>query len=212
MRLFTDTATSDLWHHEHGAKDDVQPHMTRLTWSLEDNSETIDHASVLIKLPPGAKIADGAARFTGIYAQNLEDTGVNQYSAMERFCWALAQADEIIGFAMAYQKKVLEREMRKPDEHGHDRMHEVTAGGIKHVGIPSVWPTEVCVQRLLAPILGLGWSANRLPSFDEASEAVVLNKIPQRGLKPEERGLLRLEHIRYFYQHATAAGRERLHA
>jgi hypothetical protein len=218
MRLFLDTALNDTWNYPIRGEpqpDAIQPHMVRLAWSLEGDEGPVAYASHLIKLPLGIRMMRGASEHTGIFDRDLEDYGVSQYSALSEFCEALSRASLIICHNWTHHRLVLERELRKPDEHGNARMWEITSWGIETVGMPAIWPSVVCTQIALTPVLKIERKAPGggylWPSFTAASSHL-LGVAPPITFNPKNDGIDRLVHLRAFFAAIKRYERETSHA
>lgn len=206
MRLFLDTATNDNWHYPIKGTpqpDDVQPHMTRLAWSLEDDSGLHRYACHMVQVPVGVRMAQKASDHTGIHDLDLlPPRAVSLYSVLSEFCEALSAATLLISHNWTHHRMVLERELRKSDEQGNQRMWDIRAGGVQRVGMPLTWPDALCTMDALTTIVrvermtpggGYQW-----PRFAQASARLLGTEPPKTG-NPQADGIQRLVHLRAFY-------------
>lgn len=206
-RLYVNIATSDEWKFNREVSEDEQPDMVRLAWLLDrDDGTELADACHLIRLEPGRRMDPTAVTYTGITNKDLETYGYSQFGAMTEFLEeAVSQASVIVAFSWEYHRRVLERELRRPDPDSHDRMFEVSAQGIKQVGrqhLP-LWPVALDVMISLRPLLQIenpGRAGFKLPSFQEASDRITGNN-PPLSLDPIENGRVRVARVRAFHQY-----------
>lgn len=212
-RLYVNVATSDTWNYGRDAEEEDQPDMVRLAWLLErDDGTELAEACHLIPLPEGHKMNPLASQFNGIYDRHLipSDGTMTQFGVMTEFCEeALSQTDLIVAFAWEFHRRVLERELRRPDPDNVDRMFEVSAKGIKQVGRQRMplWPTAIDVQLSLKPLLQIenpGRAGYKIPSFHDASDRITGN-YPPLSTDPKKNGFARVHRVRLFYQHMLQA-------
>lgn len=153
-----------------------------------------------------------AAIYTGIHDRHLVPGPHSwaQFEVMTEFLEeGLGQCSRIIAFSWEFHRRVLEKELRRPDENNQDRMFEVSAQGIKQVGrqhLP-VWPPAIDVMTTLAPLLKIenrGRAGYKLPSFQEASDKITGNN-PPSSPEPIRNGQVRIARLMAFYQYIENA-------
>lgn len=185
-RLIFDTATSGKWIYGSKIQDEIQPHMVRLSWSLEDEAgETIRDTSHLIRLPAGVAMEQQAAHVTGVYQHKLEEYPCfGLFEVLTEFADALGEAGLVIAFGWSGQKQVLERSFR-------------------YVGMPArEWPPHFDAMMKATNVVKIPsdkiGALYKWPTFNQANEFFAGRQYMPSG-NPISDGLLRVRCVRTFY-------------
>lgn len=190
--LYVDTSTTGRWNYSHGASDDSQPYMARLSWLLEAaDFTTISEACHLIRLPSGVRMANEAAFATGIFDHALDERGIGLPDVLTEFCGALETATRVVAFGWEDRRRVLERSFR-----------------LLHQHIP-IWPTPGCAMIRSTNIVQIPsqrpGSAYKWPSWDQACGHFLGARIPWSD-DPVASGFAKVRAVRSFWTNIRIQG------
>lgn len=111
--LYVATDTTDKWNFGlHNDTHPSQPHMIRLAWLYDagDGAEPHEPEAYVIKPGPDWTISPEAySKAHGINLQTAKSVGSELLDVLERFELTLVDTDQIVGFPIDFQLKVLKR-------------------------------------------------------------------------------------------------------